>query len=325
MTKQEPSGEIKIFSGNAHKELAQRVCEYLGVEMGRMTCTRFADGEVRVKVDESARGNIVYIIQPTCAPTNDNLMELLIILDAFRRASVKEINVIIPYFGYARQDKKVKPREPISAALVARLIETAGASHVTVCDIHAEQIQGFFTIPVDNLYAGPTINKFYEEAGYANQDDVCVVSPDVSGVGRAKNLAESLKASIAIVAKRRPDANIVDIIEVIGDVNGKRCIMLDDMADTMNTLIAGAEALIRRGAKSVHVSVTHAVLSGNASQRLQDSCIEEMVVLDTIPIDSHKIVPKLKILPVAPLIGEAIRRFNSNQSVSALFEKWRVG
>ncbi len=323
MTKQESFGDIKIFSGNAHKALAEQVCDYLGVKLGQMTCTRFSDGEIRVKVDESARGNIVYLIQPTCSPTNDNLIELLIILDAFRRASVKEINVIIPYFGYARQDKKVKPREPITAALVSKLIETAGASHVTVCDIHAEQIQGFFTIPVDNLYAGPIINKFYEESGYANQADVCVISPDVSGVSRAKNLAESLKASIAIVAKRRPDANVVDIVEVIGDVAGKRCIMLDDMLDTGGTIIAGAEALIKRGAKSVNVAVTHAVLSGNASQRLQDSCIESIVVLDTIPIDSHKKFPKLTILPVAPLIGEAIRRFNSNESVSELFSKWK--
>jgi len=323
MTKQTPNGDIKIFSGNAHRDLALRVCNYLNVELGHMTCTRFADGEVRVKVDESARGNNVYIIQPTCAPTNDNLMELLIMLDAFRRASVKEINVIIPYFGYARQDKKVKPREPISSALVAKLIETAGAAHVTVCDIHAEQIQGFFDIPVDHLYAGPIITRFYEEQGYANQDDVCVVSPDVSGVARARNLAESLKAPIAIVAKRRPDANVVDILEVIGDVAGKRCIMIDDMADTMNTLIAGAEALVKRGAKSVCVAVTHAVLSGNASQRLQDSCIERMITLDTIPIESHKLVPKLTILPVAPLIGEAIKRFHNNQSVSELFEKWR--
>jgi ribose-phosphate pyrophosphokinase len=251
-------------------------------------------------------------------------MELLVIIDAFRRASVMEINVVIPYFGYARQDKKVKPREPISAALVAKLIEAAGASHVTVCDIHAEQIQGFFDIPVDNLYAGPIIQRFYENEGYAGQSDICVVSPDVSGVGRAKNLAEPLGATIAIVAKRRPDANVVDVVEVIGDVKGKRCIMLDDMIDTGGTIIAGAEALIHRGAASVEVATTHLILSANASQRLQDSdAIKRVVGLDTVPIPSAKIFPKLKVLPVAPLIGEAIRRFNSNESVSELFEKWR--
>lgn len=320
------ASDIKIFSGNAHKQLAERVCDHLGVELGKMTCTRFADGEIRVKVDESARGNTVYIIQPTCAPTNDNLMELLVILDAFRRASVKEINVLIPYFGYARQDKKVKPREPITAALVAKMIETAGASHVTVCDIHAEQIQGFFDIPVDHLYAGPIIQKFYEKEGYANCDDVCIVSPDVSGVGRARNLAESLRATIAIVAKRRPDANVVDIIDVIGDVKGKRCIMLDDMIDTGGTIILGAEALVRRGAVSVEAATTHLVLSANASQRMQDSdSIKRVIGLDTVPLPSEKQFPKLTILPVAPLIGEAIRRFHNNESVSELFERWRVG
>lgn len=315
--------DIRIFCGNAHRGLAEEVASHLGARLGKMTCSRFSDGEIRVTIDESARGNDVNIIQPTCAPTNDNLMELLIILDAFRRASVDEINVVIPYFGYARQDKKVKPREPITSALVADLIQTAGATRVMVVDIHAEQIQGFFRIPVDHLYAGPVIVDYYEQAGYIERDDIAIVSPDVSGVARAKNLAEALNAPIAIIAKRRPDANVVDIMEVIGDVEGKHCVMIDDMADTMNTLIAGAEALIQRGAVSVEAAVTHPVLSNGAVERFDKSCVRKLVCLDTIPIPHHKMSNKMVVLPVAPLIAASIQRLHDNKSVSELFSKWR--
>lgn len=316
--------DIRIFCGNAHRGLAEEVASYLGVKVGKMICSRFSDGEIRVTIDESARGNDVNIIQPTCAPTNDNLMELLIILDAFRRASVDEINVVIPYFGYARQDKKVKPREPITSALVADLIQTAGATRVMVVDIHAEQIQGFFRIPVDHLYAGPVIVDYYEQIGYVERDDIAIVSPDVSGVARARNLAEALHAPIAIIAKRRPDANVVEIVEVIGNVAGKHCIMIDDMLDTGSTILAGAEALIKNGAISVEVAVTHPVLSGNASQRLQESdVITRVTCLDTVPIPFEKRFDKLNVLSVAPLIGAAIQRLHDNKSVSELFSKWR--
>jgi ribose-phosphate pyrophosphokinase len=315
--------DIRIFCGNAHRGLAEEVASHLGVKVGKMTCSRFSDGEIRVTIDESARGNDVNIIQPTCAPTNDNLMELLIILDAFRRASVDEINVVIPYFGYARQDKKVKPREPITSALVADLIQAAGATRVMVVDIHAEQIQGFFRIPVDNLYAGPVIVDYYEQNGYVERDDIVIVSPDVSGVARAKNLAEALRAPIAIIAKRRPDANIVDIMEVIGDVNGKHCVMIDDMADTMNTLIAGAGALIQRGAVGVEAAVTHPVLSNNAIERFSTSNIQRLICLDTIPIPGNNLNERLVVLPSAPLIAAAIQRLHDNKSVSELFSKWR--
>ncbi|MCW5938558.1 MAG: ribose-phosphate pyrophosphokinase [Fimbriimonadaceae bacterium] len=314
---------MKLFAGNAHKDLGLRVADYLQVELGRMTSTRFSDGEIRIQVDESARGNDVFIIQPTCAPVNDSLMELLILLDAFRRASASRITVVIPYYGYARQDKKLKPREPITARLVADLIEEAGAHRVVCVDLHAEQIQGFFDIPVDHLYGGPILGRHFVELGFTEDDDVVVVSPDVAGVTRARALAEMLRAPIAIIAKRRPEPNKVDIVEIIGDVSGKRCLMIDDMIDTGGSIIQGAEALLKRGAVEVHAAATHAVFSGNASQRLQDSIVTSVVTLDTVPIPSVKHFPKLKILPASPLIGEAIRRIHKNESISTLFDDFR--
>lgn len=320
--KQDLSG-MKLFSGNAHKELGQKIADYLGVTMGSMTSTRFSDGEIRLMVDESARGNDVFIVQPTCAPVNDSLMELLIMLDAFRRASARQITVVIPYYGYARQDKKIKPREPITARLVADLITTAGAHRVVCVDLHAEQIQGFFEIPLDHLYGGPILGRHFVSEGFAEDDDVIVVSPDVAGVPRARSLAEMLKSPIAIIAKRRPEPNKVDIVEIIGDVAGKRCIMIDDMIDTGGSIITGAEALMKRGAVEVMACCSHAVFSGNASQRLQDSIVSRVVALDTLPIGSEKMFPKLTLLPSAPLIGEAIRRIHCNDSISTLFNEWR--
>lgn len=313
---------MKLFAGNANRELAQRVADYLNIRLGRLTSTKFSDGEIRIMVDESARGNDVFLIQPTCAPANDTLMELLIMLDAFRRASARRITVVMPYFGYARQDKKVKPREPVTARLVADLITVAGTNRVVCVDLHAEQIMGFFNMPVDHLYAGPIIGRWMIEQGYQEQD-IVVVSPDVAGVGRARALAEMLKAPIAIIAKRRPEPNKVDIVEIIGEVDGKKCVMIDDMIDTGGSIIQGAEALLKRGATEVVASCTHAVFSGNAPQRLQDSPISKVVTLDTIPIGSEKMIPKLTILPSAPLIGEAIRRIHLNESVSELFDQWR--
>lgn len=320
-----PNGSLsgmKLFAGNANRDLAIRVAGYLGLDLGRLTSTKFSDGEIRIMVDESARGNDVFILQPTCAPANDTLMELLIMLDAFRRASARRITVVVPYYGYARQDKKIKPREPVTARLVADLITVAGANRVVCVDLHAEQIMGFFNVPVDHLYAGPIIGRWMIEQGYHEQD-IVVVSPDVAGVGRARALAEMLKAPIAIIAKRRPEPNKVDIVEIIGDVEGKKCVMIDDMIDTGGSIIQGAEALLKRGATDVVASCTHAVFSGNAPQRLQDSPISRVITLDTIPIGSEKMIPKLTILQSAPLIGEAIRRIHLNESVSSLFDQWR--
>lgn len=313
---------MKLFAGNANRELATRVADYLEIQLGAMTSTRFSDGEIRIMVDESARGNDIFIIQPTCAPANDTLMELLIMLDAFRRASARRITVVMPYFGYARQDKKIKPREPITARLIADLIQGAGASRVVGVDLHAEQIQGFFSIPVDHLYAGPIIGRYMIDEGYHNED-IVVVSPDVGGVGRARALAEMLKAPIAIIAKRRPEPNKVDIVEIIGEVEGRKCVMIDDMIDTGASIIQGAEALLKRGATEVVVSCTHPVFSGNAAQRLQDSVISRVITFDTIPIPAEKRTPKITILDVAPLIGEAIKRIYLNESVSGLFNNWR--
>lgn len=314
---------MKLFAGNAHRELGQRVADYLGLDLGRLTSTKFSDGEIRLMVDESARGNDVFILQPTCSPVNDTLMELLIMLDAFRRASASRITVVMPYYGYARQDKKIKPREPVTARLVADLISVAGAHRVVCVDLHAEQIQGFFDIPVDHLYAGPIIGRYCIEQGFAEDEDIVVVSPDVAGVGRARSLAEMLNSPIAIIAKRRPEPNKVDIVEIIGDVDGKRCIMIDDMIDTGGSIIQGAEALLKRGAKEVMAACSHAVFSGNAPQRLQDSVVSRVIAMDTVPIPSVRQFPKLTVLPIAPLIGQAIRRIHMNESISTLFSDWR--
>lgn len=314
---------MKLFVGNAHRELGERVALHLGVELGSLTLTKFSDGEIRVMVNESARGNDVFILQPTCHPVNDNLMELLILLDAFRRASAGRITVVMPYYGYARQDKKLKPREPITSRLVADLIQEAGAHRVVCVDLHAEQIQGFFDIPVDHLYAGPIIGRHFIERGFAEADDIVVVSPDVAGVTRARSLAEMLKAPIVIIAKRRPEPNKVDIVEIIGDVNGKRCIMIDDMIDTGGSIIQGAEALIKRGATEVIAACTHGIFSGSAPQKLQDSVVTEVLAMDTIPLASDKRIPKLKTLSVSALLSEAIRRIHLDESVSTLFESWR--
>ncbi len=309
---------LKLFAGRANLPLAERIATYLGVKLGRLTATTFSDGETRVLVDESARGNDVFIIQPTCQPVNDNLMELLILLDAFRRASARRITVVMPYYGYARQDKKIKPREPVTARLVADLIMVAGANRVISVDLHAEQIQGFFGIPVDHLYGGPILGKWMQNQGYHKQD-IVVVSPDVAGVSRARSLAEMLNAPIAIIAKRRPEPNKVDIVEIIGDVKGKKCIMIDDMIDTGGSVIVGAEGLMKRGATEVIASCTHPVFSGGALGKLEESVISKVICMDTIPIPNAKKFNKLVVLPAAPLLAEAIRRSHMNESISELF------
>jgi ribose-phosphate pyrophosphokinase len=312
---------LRIFSGNAHRELAERIARHLGLPLGKLHVARFADGEVQVKIDESARGMDVFLVQPTCAPVNETLMEVLILTDAFRRASAHRITLVLPYYGYARQDKKVKPREPVTARLVADLITTSGADRILCVDLHAKQIQGFFQIPLDHLYAGPLIGTHFAEQGLINHDTV-VVSPDVGGVGRARGLAEMLHAPLAIIAKRRPEPNQVEIMEIIGDVRGKTCVMVDDMIDTGGSIVSGACALMDRGARRVVACCTHGVLSPPALERIENSPIQQLVVTDTIPRSAEKLASssKINVISVAPLLANAIHRIHHDDSVSELFE-----
>jgi ribose-phosphate pyrophosphokinase len=310
-----------LFTGNAHPQLAEKIAHHLGIRLGLVRVNSFSDGEISVKIEESARGLDVFIVQPTCTPINDNLMELLIMLDAFRRASARRITVVLPYYGYARQDKKIKPREPVTARLVADLITKAGANRVLCVDLHAGQIQGFFDVPVDHLYAGPLIAEELIESGFKNGDTL-VVSPDVGGVARARALAEHLDTPIAIIAKRRPEANKVEIMEIIGDVRGKKCIMIDDMIDTGGSIVQGAQALVDRGAREVHACCTHGVLSGEAIDRLKGSVISSVLITDTIPLPPDKQIDKIRVLSVSGLLADAIRRIHEDDSVSELFSHY---
>jgi ribose-phosphate pyrophosphokinase len=312
---------LRVFSGNANPELAKQIAHHLGMPLGRLYCKRFADGEIQVKIEESARGKDVFIVQPTCAPANDSLMELLILVDAFRRASAKRITLVIPYYGYSRQDKKIKPREPVTARLVADLITTAGAHRVLAVDLHAGQIQGFFQLPLDHLYAGPLLGSHFAERGLSDGDTV-VVSPDVGGVGRARGMAEMLHAPIAIIVKRRPEPNKVEVMEIIGDVSGKTCVMVDDMIDTGGSIVSGACALMERGARRVFASCTHPVLSGSAVDRIEESPISELIITDTIPLPETKAArsSKITVISVAPLLAKAITRIHKDDSVSELFD-----
>lgn len=312
---------LRIFTGNANPELAANIASELGAQLGEIQVKHFSDGEISVKIEESARGQDIFIVQPTCAPVNDNLMEVLIMIDAFRRASAQRITVVLPYYGYARQDKKIKPREPVTARLVANLITQAGASRVLALDLHAGQIQGFFDLPVDHLYAGPLIAEHLIAEGLFD-GSTCVVSPDVGGVARARALAEHLKSPIAIIVKRRPEPNKVEIMEIIGDVTGKTCVMIDDMIDTGGSIVQGAEALIDRGASAVHACCTHGILSGKAIERVACSPLRSLIVTDTIPLPPHKRTPKIKVLSVAPLLAQAILRIHEDNSVSELFEHY---
>jgi ribose-phosphate pyrophosphokinase len=311
---------MRIFTGNANPPLAKSIADCLDLPLGEILVSRFSDGEIRVQVGENARGLDVFIIQPTCAPVNENLMELLIMLDAFRRASARRITCVMPYYGYARQDKKVKPREPITARLVANLLEVAGANRILTVDLHAQQIQGFFNLPVDHLYAQPIIGEYLIESGLVHGNCV-VVSPDVAGTPRAKALAEMLDVPFAIIAKRRPEPNKVEVMEVVGNVEGKTAIMVDDMVDTGGSLVQGAEALMERGATDVIACCTHPVLSGNAPERILHSPIRQLIVTDTIPIPPDKMNEKITVLSVASLLAEAILRIHNDDSVSVLFER----
>ncbi len=316
-TNQFNTDKLKIFSGNANLKLAKEINEYLGVEMGKGRATRFSDGEIDVVIEESIRGSDIFVVQPICSPANENLMELLIMLDAFKRASAQQINVVIPYYGYARKDRKARARDPITGRLVADLLETAGADRVISMDLHAQQIQGFFNIPVDHLQGGPILGEYFIDKGLEN---IVVVSPDMGGVPRARALAEILNCPIAIIDKRRPDANVAEIMNVVGEVEGKTAIMIDDLIDTAGTMALASEALLKQGAKEVYACCTHPVLSGPAVDRLRKSPIKEIVVTNSIPLPKEKELDRIKVLSVAPLIGQAISRVHNRQSVSTLFE-----
>jgi ribose-phosphate pyrophosphokinase len=310
--------EIKVFAGNSNPALVSAVCAYLKVPRGAADVRRFSDGEILVEIDENVRGGDVFVIQSTCTPVNDNLIELLLMLDAFRRASAKRITAVVPYYGYARQDRKVAPRVPISAKLVADLITTAGASRVLTVDLHAGQIQGFFNIPVDNLFAAPVLLSYIRER--LNQHEVSVVSPDAGGVERARAFAKRLDAALAIIDKRRARANEVAEVHIVGDVRGRTAVLVDDMVDTAGTLIAAAAALKENGARAVMACCTHPVLSGSPIERIEESALSELIVTDTIPLSPHvQACSKIKVLSVAHLLGEAIRRTHDEESISSLF------
>ncbi len=311
-----PEG-IQLFTGNANKSLSQEVARCLGIPVGDAMVSTFSDGEIMVQINENVRGTDVFVLQPTCTPVNHNIMELLLMVDALKRASAKRITAVIPYYGYARQDKKVQPRVPISAKLVADLITAAGTNRILTIDLHVGQIQGFFDIPVDHLYATPVLLD-YIRLQYSSE--TVIVSPDAGGVERARAFAKRLKASLAIIDKRRGKANISEVMNVIGDVEGKDAILLDDMIDTAGTITQAVSTLKEKGAKRVVAACTHAVLSGPAIERIDSSALQEVIVTNTIPVDSKREqCKKLTVLSVAPLLGEAIRRIHEESSINLLF------
>ena len=306
-----------IFSGNSNPELSKKICDYLGVPLGGEKLKRFSDGEIQIEIDENVRRSDIYIIQSTCVPVNENLMELLLMIDAMKRASATRITAVIPYYGYARQDKKVAPRVPISAKLVADLLTVAGATRIITMDLHAGQIQGFFNIPVDNLFAAPVLIDYMR--GNFNSDLV-IISPDAGGVERARAFAKRLNAELAIIDKRRDAPNEAKAMAVIGDVEGKVAVILDDMVDTAGTLTEAAAALTAKGAKEIHACCAHAVLSGPAIERIENSALKTMVVTDTIPLQINaQACEKVKVLSIATLVGEAILRSHKGDSVTSLF------
>ena len=314
--------DIKIFSCNANKQFAEQIARTLGLPLGDMQIKTFSDGEIALSINESVRGSDVFVVQSTCQPVNNNLMELLIAIDGLKRASAGRITAVMPYFGYARQDRKAKARDPISAKLVADLLTTAGADRVLTMDLHAAQIQGFFNIPVDHLLGVPILAKYYiDKFKGIPKEDLVVVSPDLGSVTRARKFAERIDASLAIIDKRRPTANVCEVMNIIGDVKGKTCVIVDDMVDTAGTLCNAANALITKGeAKAVFAGATHGVLSGPALDRIEESVLSEMILLDTIPLTHNTASGKLKQLSVAPVFAEAIHRVYSDRSVSPLLD-----
>ncbi|MCB1008141.1 MAG: ribose-phosphate pyrophosphokinase [Acidobacteria bacterium] len=310
-------GEIKIFGGRANPSLTREICEYLNVPQGNSTAFNFSDGETFCQIDENVRGSDVFIVQPTCRPVNENLMELLILLDAFKRSSASRVTAVLPYYGYARQDKKDQPRVPITAKLVADLISRAGADRVLTMDLHAAQIQGFFDVPVDHMFAAPVLLDAIRELGIP---DLVIVSPDAGGVERARAIAKRLEAGLAIVDKRRTAPNVAEIMHVIGDVAGKNVLILDDIVDTAGTLTKTVDALAAQGARRILAAGVHGILSGPALQRIEQSKLELVLITNTTPVEEKlQKCSKLKALSVAPLLGEAIRRIHENSSVSSLF------
>jgi ribose-phosphate pyrophosphokinase len=309
--------ELKVFAGNSNPALVKEICEYLKVEQGNALVSTFSDSEIRVQVNENVRGKDVFLFQSICDPVNKHLMELLLLLDALKRSSAYRITAVIPYYGYGRQDRKDQPRVPISAKLVADLIATAGADRVLTMDLHAGQIQGFFNVPVDHLYAAPVLLEYVEKRG---GQDLVVVSPDAGGVERARAFAKRIPANLAIIDKRREGPNESQVMHIIGDVSGRDALLLDDMIDTAGTIAQGAQACADHGARRVWTACTHAVLSGPALERLTASKLEEVIVTNTIPLNGkERICPKLRVLSVAPLLGEAIKRIHEEESVSSLF------
>ena len=311
--------DIKIFSGSSNKDVAQGIAGCLGLPLGKSNCCTFSDGEIAVSLNESVRGSDCFIVQSTCTPVNDNLMEMLIMIDAMKRASAGRITAVMPYFGYARQDRKAKARDPISAKLCADIITAAGADRILTMDLHANQIQGFFNIPVDHLIGAPILAAHIREKMGTNADDYVVVSPDLGSVTRARNFAAKIGCGLAIIDKRRQKANVSEVMNIIGDAKGKRVILVDDMIDTAGTLCNAAEAIIEKGgAVDVTACATHAVLSGPAIDRIKKSPIKEVILLDTVPIPEDKMLDKFTILPVAPVFAEAIERIYSDKPVSPI-------
>lgn len=314
----EDGKKLKIFTGNANPALAKEICDYLGLPLGEAFVGRFNNGEVQIMIDESVRGKDVFIIQPTSYPVNDNLMELMVMADALKRASARHITAVVPYYGYARQDRKTRGREPITAKLVANLMQTSGITRLVTIDLHAGQIQGFFDVPVDHLYGASILAKYINEK---NLEDVIVVSPDLGGVTRARDLADRIGAPIAIIEKKRPEPGVAKVMNLIGDVKGKNCIIVDDIVDTAGSLVEGAKALEAFGSKSVMAAVTHAVLTDPASERIANSNIKELIVTNTMPLPENCKLDNVTQLSVAPLLGEAIMRIFHEVSVSNLFDK----
>ena len=309
---------LKIFSGNSNAALAQEIATHFNIALGKANVATFSDGEIMVEIQENVRGMDVFIVQSTCDPVNKHLMELLIIIDALKRASAERITAAVPYYGYARQDRKVAPRVPITAKLVADLLTTAGADRILTMDLHAGQIQGFFNIPVDNLFASPIMLKYVKEKYTGG--DLVIVSPDAGGVERARNLAKNLGAGLAIIDKRRLRANEAEVMNIIGDIEGKHALILDDMVDTAGTLTKAADALCSRGAVSIAACCTHAVLSGSAIDKIKSSCLKELIVTNTIPLTPRaRALQNIKVLSIAGLFAEAIKRIHNNDSVSSLF------
>lgn len=309
--------KLKVITLNSNRKLAEEIAAHIGAPLSKSIVTAFSDGEIRINLEESVRGYDVYVVQSTSDPVNQHTMELLIMIDALKRASARSINIVMPYYGYARQDRKARAREPITAKLIANLLETAGATRVIALDLHAPQIQGFFDMPIDHLQGVPIIADYLKTK---ELEDVVVVSPDHGGVTRARRLAERLKAPIGIIDKRRPRPNVAEVMNIIGNIEGKTAILIDDIIDTAGTITLAANALIESGAKEVYACCTHPVLSGPAIERIENSPIKELVVTNTIPLPEEKKIDKITALSVAPLIGEALIRVHEQQSVSSLFD-----